>query len=270
MQALIFEIRIQVLIFSVPEYVYFLAAGILGGWMLIEFLIWRVKVLAHRKKLMLQMQYEYAKLEDKALRTQMNPHFIFNSMNSIKLLVQENKNEQAISYLTTFTRLLRNLLMYADKTKATLAEELETCRLYLALESLRFNDGFTYHIDIEPKDLDLKALEVPFMILQPFVENAIWHGLMHKPADRNLQIKISQVNDWISCKVDDNGIGREAAGKKQRSDPHESKGMAMTAHRLRLNDQLNHTQTNITIKDKVDASGNPAGTCVEILFSLND
>ena len=261
---------LEVLIFSMPEYVYYLVGFTIGGWLLVEFLIWRVGKLGQRKKEMLQMQYEYARLEDKALRAQMNPHFIFNSMNSIKLLVQENNNEKAISYLTTFTKLLRGLLMNADKSKTTLFDELEICRLYLSLEALRFSHGFSYSIKVVPEDLDLKAIEVPALILQPFVENAIWHGLMPKDNNRQLLIEITQVNDWIRCLVDDNGIGRAASGQKERSTAHESKGMQLSSNRLKLNNQIHNTEAKITIRDKQSENGESQGTQVELMLAIND
>jgi sensor histidine kinase YesM len=248
---------------------YYLLGGVLTGWLLLEFVIWRTSSLAKRKKEILNMQLEYARLEDKALRSQMNPHFIFNSLNSIKLLVQENKNEKAVYYLTTFTKLLRGMLNNADKSTITLHEELETCKLYLSLESLRFNDEFSYSINTDPL-LDLKSIEIPALILQPFVENAIWHGLMPKKGDRLVDISVTQFQDWVTCRIDDNGIGRKAASQESMAHNHKSKGLELTHNRMHINDKLNETESRVIIHDKYSADGEPLGTRVDIMFDLTE
>lgn len=217
---------------------------------------------------MMSMQIQYAKLEDKALRAQMNPHFIFNSMNSIKMLVMEQNNDQAVQYLTTFTKLLRGLLNNSDKSTITLHEELETCRLYLALESLRFNEGFTYTIFVGP-DIDLKSVDVPPLLLQPLIENAIWHGLLPKPGDRTLKINVTAQQDWICFEVDDDGIGRKASMEKNKEREHISKGMELAKNRLHLKDRLNATDTKLIITDKYGNDGEPLGTHVKVLFDIN-
>jgi LytS/YehU family sensor histidine kinase len=248
---------------------YYLLGGILSGWLLLEFVIWRTGSLAKRKKEILDMQLEYARLEDKALRSQMNPHFIFNSLNSIKLLVQENKNEKAIYYLTTFTKLLRGMLNNADKSTITLHEELETCKLYLSLEALRFNDEFSYSINTDPA-LDLKSIEIPALILQPFVENAIWHGLMPKKGNRILHISVTQFQNWVTCRIDDNGIGRKASLQVNTNQNHKSKGLELTHNRMHINDKLNEKESRVIIHDKYSTEGEPLGTRVDIMFDLNE
>jgi sensor histidine kinase YesM len=255
---------------AIPDLVIYLGLAILVAWLLIEFFIWRVKVLARRKKEIAEMQLDYARLEDRALRAQMNPHFIFNSLNSIRLLVQENENNKAIHYLTTFTKLLRVLLQTSEKNTVSLHDELETCRLYLELESLRFNDGFHYSIQ-KQEGLDLKLVEVPALVLQPFIENAIWHGLMPKTGERLLQISLAADEDWVTCLIDDNGIGRRAAAENRGTvgQQHVSKGLQLISERLKLNDRLNNTETMLEIKDKIGAEGESLGTLVAVKFALN-
>lgn len=252
---------------AITPLIYYVLGGILAGWLLLEFFIWRTRSLARRKKEILDMQIEYARLEDRALRSQMNPHFIFNSLNSIKLLVQESKNEKAVQYLTTFTKLLRGLLNNADKSTITLHEELETCKLYLSLEALRFNDEFSYTINTDA-GMDLKSVEVPALILQPFVENAIWHGLMPKKGNRLLDISVNRLHNWVTCVIDDNGIGRKAAARVTADRNYASKGMELTGNRMQINDRLNETESRIIIHDKYSAEGEPVGTRVEIMFDL--
>lgn len=260
-------LQMVVVLIAVTPLIYYVLGGLLSGWLLLEFFIWRTRSLARRKKEILDMQLEYARLEDKALRSQMNPHFIFNSLNSIKLLVQESKNEKAVQYLTTFTKLLRGLLNNADKSTITLHEELETCKLYLSLEALRFNDGFSYSINTDAA-VDLRSIEVPALILQPFVENAIWHGLMPKKGDRLLEISVTQLQHWVICSIDDNGIGRTAAAQANTNRAYSSKGMELTHNRMSINDKLNETESRIIIHDKYNAEGEPRGTRVEIMFDL--
>ena len=252
-----------------PPTVLYIVGIVLVLWASMEFTIWRMGVLRKRKLELLEMQMEYARLEDKALRAQMDPHFIFNSLNSIKLLVQENENEKAIYYLTTFTKLLRGLLQNADKPTIRLYDELETCKMYLELESLRFNDSFGYRIDV-PAELDLKTIEVPGLILQPFVENAIWHGLMPKKGKRELNISINSDGSWVTCLVDDNGIGRKAAmQKKEVNGTHVSKGMQLTGERMKLNEKLYDTMSQLVIRDKYDPQGEALGTQVELKIAIN-
>lgn len=253
---------------AATPYLYYVLGSIAACWLILEVFIWRATALARRKREILDMQLEYAKLEDKALRSQMNPHFIFNSLNSIKLLVQENNNEKAIFYLSTFTKLMRGLLNNADKSTISLHEELETCKLYLSLESLRFNDGFKYLVQADDT-VDLKSIDVPALIIQPFVENAIWHGLMPKAGDRLLEISVIRLNNWVTCRIEDNGIGRKAAAHNNPAHQYEAKGMQIANSRLQNNDRLNNTETRIIIHDKYNGEGEPLGTRVEIMFDLN-
>lgn len=260
---------LYLLFINIPVFLYYVIALLLLVWLIVEFIIWRLRILQKRKLEMMGMQIQYAKLEDKALRAQMNPHFIFNSLNSIKLLVMEQNNDQAVQYLTTFTKLLRGLLNNSDKSTITLHEELETCRLYLALESLRFNEGFTYSIFVEP-GIDLKSVDVPPLLLQPLIENAIWHGLLPKPGERNLKINVTSQQDWICFEVEDDGIGRKASMIKNREREHISKGMELAKNRLHLKDSLNATDTKLIITDKYGKDGEPQGTHVKVLFDINN
>ena len=125
------------------------------------------------------MKKKMLELESKALRAQMNPHFIFNCLNSIKALVQKKDEDKAITYLTTFSKLIRTIFQNSDKREITLYDEMETCRLYTQLESMRFGNKFNYSFAVD-NTIDLKSVMVPALIIQPFIENAIWHGIMPK------------------------------------------------------------------------------------------
>lgn len=212
------------------------------------------------------MQHEMLVLEAKALRSQMNPHFIFNCMNSIKSLIQQSEEGKAIIYLTTFSKLLRTVLQNADKSEITLYDEIETCRLYLQLESFRFGNKFKFSFEID-ENIDLKSIYVPALILQPFIENAIWHGLLPQDDIGYITISVAKSGGTILCKIDDNGIGRERSSKAKASfviDEHQSKGVKLTQSRLNLDNALNNKNASVTIIDKKDETGDATGTTVLI------
>ncbi len=168
---------------------------------------------------------ELAQLEMKALRAQMNPHFIFNALNSIQTFMMKNETEQALAYLSRFARLIRNVLDHSQLNSITIARETDMLENYLELERLRLSEHFDYRIMIDPK-LDKDFPEIPAMVIQPFVENAIWHGLQHKSEKGLLTIEFIRRGNQILCVIEDNGIGRDAATTlKQQSHPtHISRG----------------------------------------------
>ena len=143
------------------------------------FMRWRIRFVRRQEQLKNKYEKELLELEAKALRAQMNPHFVFNCMNSIKALIQKNEQEPAINYLMTFSKLIRTVFQNSDKREISLYDEIETCRLYMQLESMRFTNRLYYEFDIEAM-LDIKSVMVPALIIQPFIENAIWHGIMPK------------------------------------------------------------------------------------------
>ena len=210
---------------------------------------------------------ELVELEAKALRAQMNPHFVFNSLNSIKSLINKNDNEKAAGYLSTFSKLIRTLFQNSDKREVSLYEELETCKLYTQLEKMRFGDKVEFVFDVD-ETIDLKDFKVPALILQPFIENAIWHGLMPKETGGKITIEVKRIEDTIQCIIDDNGIGRELSMKNKPpyETPHQSKGIGLTKSRLELDKLLNEREDKIFIIDKEGDNGKPEGTKVIISF----
>ena len=214
------------------------------------------------------MQHEMLELEAKALRSQMNPHFIFNCMNSIKALIQQKDEDKAVSYLTTFSKLLRTILQNLDKREISLFDEIETCRLYTQLESMRFGNKFNYSFSVD-SDLDIKSIQVPALILQPFIENTIWHGLMPKEEEGYMNVNVEKKDSFIFCTVDDNGIGRESSMKKKfkyQGSTHQSKGVKLTQSRLDLYNALNKRNATVKTIDKKDENGSSAGTTVILSF----
>ena len=206
-------------------------------------------------------------LEAKALRAQMNPHFIFNSLNSIKSLINKNENEKAAEYLTTFSKLIRTLFQNSDSREISLYEELETCKLYSQIEKMRFGEKVDFIFEID-QHLDLKDIKVPALILQPFIENAIWHGLVPKESGGIVIVSAKEADGAIECVIDDDGLGRELSMqyKAQHESNHQSKGIGLTRSRLELDKLLNDREDTIHILDKKDKDGKPEGTTVIITF----
>jgi LytS/YehU family sensor histidine kinase len=208
-------------------------------------------------------------LEAKALRAQMNPHFIFNCLNSIKSLIQEDKKETSINYLTTFSKLIRTLFNNADKKKITLYDEIETCRLYLKLESMRFDAKFSYSIHVTP-GIDLKSVQVPALIIQPFIENAIWHGIMPKDSGGQVDIGVLKNGHSIDIIIDDNGIGRETSTQNRSGIglAHQSKGLSLTQARIELDNLITNRQACLEIIDKKNEFNLPQGT--KVILTLKE
>jgi two-component sensor histidine kinase len=228
----------------------------------------RKRIQGIRKKEQQKTKHEkLMELEAKALRAQMNPHFIFNSLNSIKSLINKNESEKAAGYLTTFSKLIRTLFQNSDKREVSLYEELVTCKLYTQLEKMRFRDKVDFVFDVD-ETLDLKDIKVPALILQPFVENAIWHGLVPKKIGGSVTVSVKEENGTVICIIDDNGIGRELSkqNKTQYDSTHESKGIGLTQSRLELDKLLNDREDSIHIIDKKNEQGYAAGTKVIMTF----
>ncbi len=204
-------------------------------------------------------------LEAQALRAQMNPHFIFNSLNSIKSLIQQNENEKSVTYLTTFSKLIRTLFNNVDKKEISLYDEIETCKLYLQLEAMRFDTRFSYAVQVD-EDIDLKSIQVPALIIQPFIENAIWHGIMPHNSTGHVSLNVLRKEEVIEVVIDDDGIGREASQKIKSTSSlaHQSKGVNLTQTRLELNNLLQQRQAELVVIDKKDEKGKATGTTIII------
>jgi signal transduction histidine kinase len=203
-----------------------------------------------------------AETEMTALRSQMNPHFIFNCLNSIKLYATQNDSEKASDYLSKFSRLIRMVLENSRSERVTLQNELNTLQLYLEMEAMRFKEKLNFQIRVEP-GIDAQFLKLPPLLLQPYVENAIWHGLMHQPQGGTVRVTVCQPqDDRIYITITDDGVGRTRAAelKSKSANNRKSFGMKLTSDRIALINQLYQTQTSVTINDLVDANGEAAGT----------
>ena len=203
-------------------------------------------------------------LEMQALRSQMNPHFIFNCLSSINRFILKNESETASDYLTKFSRLIRMVLNNSKNPLILLEDELEMLRLYLDLERLRFKNSFDYSISFY-NHFDVSSIFIPPLLLQPFAENAIWHGLMHKEENGMLEVAFELDNNILNCYITDNGIGRKKAAsfKSKSAETQKSLGMQITAGRLALLNK-DTQQAFFTIEDLTNEQGQADGTKVTL------
>lgn len=208
-------------------------------------------------------------LQLKNLRAQMNPHFIFNCMSSIQECILLGEVDNANRYLSKLSKLLRMVLLYAEEESITLDKELQMLELYLQLESVRLKKNFEYKIEVD-ENLFPDEINIPTLILQPFVENAIWHGLQFKEENRKLLIKITCEKNFLYCIIEDNGIGRlRAAQLMQMKTHHESKGLKIVGSRLQiLQSRSAVEETGFSIIDLFDDRNEASGTRVCITLPL--
>ena len=206
------------------------------------------------------------KIALQSLRREMNPHFIFNSLNSVNQFIARNDELAANKYLSSYSRLMRNTLENSNKDFTPLATELEQLKEYLELEHMRFQDKFTYQIRID-ESLDMEAILIPNMLIQPQLENAIWHGLRYKENSGLLTLTIRREDSFLSVVIEDNGIGltksRELKTRHQRE--HHSRGLTNTYERIHLLNSLYNCHITIDITEK---TGNESGVIVTFHFPI--
>jgi LytS/YehU family sensor histidine kinase len=220
-----------------------------------------------RKREKLKQQVIIA--EQTALRAQMNPHFIFNALNSIQDFVLHHDNENANLYLSNFSTLIRKILETSKNTTISLYEEIETLRIYLELEKLRFEKLFEYCIKLE-ESINPKEIFIPTMVLQTYIENAIWHGLVPKNSVGLLEIdfKLLEENKLL-ISITDNGVGRRKATEISKlRKQHRSLGMEKTAERIKLINKLNKINNTINVIDLYKKDNLAIGTRIEIIFEV--
>ncbi len=240
------------------------ALALAGYW------LYRYRVDQVKKKQQFKSDYEkkLANVEMSALLAQMNPHFLFNSLNSIDSYIIRNESKQASEYLNNFARLMRLILQNSRSNYISLKDELEALELYMQMESLRFKNKFSYSIAVD-ENVDTNSIVIPPMLIQPYVENAIWHGLMHRSngIEGLVKIGISKKEDDLQCVIEDNGIGRAKAAeiKAQKPTNHKrSMGMQITQDRIEIINKLYNMNASVHVHDLTDAEGNAKGTKVEL------
>ena len=196
----------------------------------------------------------------------MNPHFIYNSLSAIAALTQKGEHVQALAYLQGFARLLRQVLDHSVADRVPLSEELDFLRQYLKLESLRFEGGIVYSVGAAPALLD-DDVDVPALLVQPFVENAVWHGLAHREGDKRLTVRFEVGSRGVRCTVEDNGVGRGfVPGPKP--DGHKSLGVQLTNERLQLLSFRMGQEGRAHYEDLRAGDGSPGGTRVSLDLSV--
>ncbi|MFK7973115.1 MAG: histidine kinase [Bacteroidia bacterium] len=217
------------------------------------------------------LQRRIAEVKQEALAAQFDQHFTFNSLNSIQRFITENKKEEAVRYISRFGKLIRRVMMQAKETTIILDDEIQSLDLYLSLEHLRTKAHFDYSIDVE-KSLDPFVIEIPSMLIQPFVENAIWHGLMPGVKGGKLTINFRRKDNYLLCTVEDNGIGRKQSEilKQQSMLKHTSRGTTLIQERIDAFNALDlgGEALRLNILDLQDDQGKGIGTRVEIAVPM--
>ncbi|SDB44089.1 7TM diverse intracellular signalling [Flavobacteriaceae bacterium MAR_2010_188] len=216
----------------------------------------------------IRYQKELAELKVSALRSQMNPHFIFNSLNSIKRYIIDNEQENAVYYLNKFSKLIRKILSSSVEVNTILSEELDIAKLYVNIENIRLDNSIEFKVIVDQK-IGIETFKVPSLILQPFLENAIWHGLSLKKGERKLSLEIKKLeNDNVLISIIDNGIGRQRAQKIKDKKIHkrQSFGIAITKERLQNFSYNLKSPGSIEFIDLLDANKQSLGTRVDILI----
>lgn len=203
-----------------------------------------------------------------ALRTQMNPHFIFNSLNSIQNFITNNEKDAAYLYLARFGKLMRRVLDNSDQNLIPLEDEIDTLELYCQLEQLRSNNGFDFSFEVAD-DIDEEFTLVPPTLIQPIIENAIWHGVIQASHRGKITVSFTRQGEMLVCRVRDNGIGREKAMQlKAAHKRHKSRAISITQERLNLLNDTQQTHISMQVVDHKDTNGNPLGT--EVILTIPD
>ena len=229
-------------------------------------LIEKIKVL--NEQISLKKEIEDLKLT--ALRSQMNPHFIFNALNSIKLYIINNERKNAAIYLNKFSKLMRKILEASSIKETNLKEELETMDLYMSIENIRFSEEINYKVSID-KELKLQTIKIPPLVLQPFLENALWHGLSSKKGEKKITVFVDKIDkNHLLIIIEDNGIGRENAAKikSEKSINRKSIGINLTNDRLTNFVKNLKNDYSIFYEDLIDDNKKSAGTQVILKIPL--
>lgn len=223
-----------------------------------------------RENLKLAYTKEIAEVEMKALRAQINPHFLFNSLNSINNFILKNENTKARKYLVKFSQLVRNILNNSTGPYISLKDEIDTINLYVQIESMRFDNQFNFSLEVED-NLRVGEINIPSLLLQPYIENAIWHGLLHKEGQKSIGIRIFRKDQQsIHITIEDNGIGRKMARVLSSKEPRrKSYGMQLGANRLKLMNSENQSKGDVEVIDLYNDQQKPIGTKIIITLPIS-
>ncbi len=221
------------------------------------------------ERLKITYEKELAELKITALKSQMNPHFIFNSLNSIKLYIIDNDKDNAVYYLNKFSKLIRKILASTREKTISLAEEIEILKLYVGIENIRFDNKINLEIIIE-EHLNTETIQIPSLIFQPFVENSIWHGLPSKKGVKNISVTLCRDYGFLKIMISDNGIGRKKAAELKGKKIHKNKsvGINLTKERLKNFSKDFSQDFSVEITDMYDCEDQATGTQVSLKIPL--
>lgn len=226
---------------------------------------WKIRI-EQKERAKAAINQQMAEFKMTALRAQMNPHFIFNAIGSIQHYILKNEITQSFNYLSKFSALIRNILNNSRNEYISLSQEINTLQLYVELEQIRFKYPFKFVVDID-EELDTD-IEIPTMLIQPYVENSIWHGLMPKESAGVLELILRKQEHTILITIRDNGVGREIGNLEKKY--HISKGMSLTAQRIETLERTSNKKFMTTIIDLKDKQGQPAGTEVNLVIPFDE
>ena len=252
---------------------------ILGAGLLIAtiiFTIFRFRLSQIRKKAQaaqeqLELENHLLQLEQKALQLQMNPHFIFNALNTAQSLFMSDDQTAARSLISKFAKLMRAILLHSRETSIPLRDEIDLLENYLAIEQFSRPNKFDFKIRVAD-ELDVDELMIPPMMIQPFVENAIKHGINHLKEKGKIEIEFSKKGNKLECCISDNGIGRRASAElnAQKTKNHKSTALLVTKERLEILNENKNNHKSLEINDLVHSDGSPAGTKVTVRMPLEE
>lgn len=228
-------------------------------------------MIAINRNRQLRHEKQILTLEQDMLRSQMNPHFIFNSLNSIKLYIINNEKENAVYYLNKFSKFIRKILIASTEKEISLEDELDTMQLYMNIENIRFSNGINFTIDVAP-EINTSSIRVPSLILQPFLENALWHGLSSKKENKQIELKVYKDTDaFVTISIRDNGIGRKASEKINRDRVLKRKSVGLTITKARLTNfsKMFTTDYKMEIEDLYDDQNLPVGTKIVVAIPIH-
>lgn len=249
---------------------FWIAAFSIVIFLVILFFRERISQIRSRQKQQEQLKQKINDTEQMALKAQMNPHFIFNSLNSIQQYVIDSDVKGANKFITGFSRLIRQTLEFSSKELITLDEEIDYLSTYLELEKARIESGFTYHVNVDTQQPS-SQLELPPLLLQPYVENALRHGIRYlKNVDGIISLSFIEQNGFLECIIEDNGIGRKRAMELKAENPieYQSRGMSLTAERIALLNEGKDRKIEVKIEDLKDEKADVAGTRIRVLFPV--
>jgi len=259
--------------FTIPlpfwkEWWFQIAGVLLSTYIMFLLIRLRLKGIEQRKEKIADLNKILMNLKLKALRAQMNPHFTFNVMNSIQHFIASNDGEAANRYLSRFSKLIRLILNNSEKNAVPIADEIKALELYLELEAMRFEERFEFKINVD-KSIDVLEVEIPSMLIQPYVENSIKHGILNLGKKGIISIDIQKHNKFLKCIIEDNGVGRSKSVFLNKNISHKSFGTTITQERLAAINALNNSKLSENVIDLYDDNGDPIGARVEIYIPIN-